>query len=108
MKTAKFPALFICIILVAVCGITNAGEKKLLNVEVPLPDDITIGAPAKDVPKDIAAFSGVWEGKWAYTGANAALVVEEINSKDPKTLRLYEKNICYVMSCEDFLFFGFN
>ncbi len=85
MKTTQILALFVCIILIAVCGITDAGEMNL-NVEVPLPDDIKIAAPAKDVPKDIAAFSGVWEGKWTVSVAEAALVVEEINSKEAKVI----------------------
>ncbi len=84
MKTTQILALSVCIILIAICGITDAGEKKLLNVEVPLPDDIKIVAPTKDVSKKIAAFSGVWEGKWIYR--EAALVVEEINSKEAKVI----------------------
>ena len=36
----------------------RAGEKKLVNVEVPLPDDTRIVSPAEYVPKEIAAFSG--------------------------------------------------
>jgi hypothetical protein len=91
MKTTQILALFVCIILVAVCGITDAGEKKLVNVEVPLPDDIKIAAPAEDVPKDIAAFSGVWEGKWTRHGIEAALIVEEINSKEAKVIYCREK-----------------
>jgi len=63
-----------------------AGEKKSLNLKVPLPDDIKIVAPAGDVPKDIAAFSGVWEGEWAYLGTKSALVVEEINFKEAQVI----------------------
>lgn len=86
MKTTQIPALFVCIILISVCGITNAGEKKLVNVEVPLPDNVKIIAPTEDVPKDIAAFSGAWEGKMIWSGSVAALVVEEINSKEAKVI----------------------
>lgn len=86
MKTTHIHALFVCTILIAVCAITNAGEKKLVNVEVPLPDNVKIVAPAEDVPKDIAAFSGVWEGKWTWDGAVAALIVEEINSKEARVI----------------------
>ncbi len=85
MKTAQILALFVCIILIAVCGITDAGEKKLLNLDVPLPDDITIVDPAEDVPKDIAAFSGVWEGEWG-NRSKGVLIVEEINSKEAKVI----------------------
>ena len=86
MKKTQILALFVCIILTFVSGIAYAGEKILLNVKVPLPDDIKIAAPAADVPKDIAAFSGAWEGKWPITGSEAALVVEEINSKEAKVI----------------------
>ena len=102
MKTTQIPALFVCIILIAVCGITNAGEKKLVNVEVPLPDNVKIVAPAEDTPKDIAAFSGAWEGEWIYYGSPVALVVEEINSKEAKVIfsrgkgtSLYDNSVRY-------------
>ena len=86
MKTSQFLALFLCLFLIIVCGITNAGEKILVNVEVPLPDDIKITAPAEDVPKGLAAFSGAWEGKWSPSDREAALIVEEINSKEAKII----------------------
>ena len=86
MKKTQILALVACIILIAMCEITDAGEKMLLNVKVPLPDDIKIAAPAADVPKDIAAFSGAWEGKWGIYSTEAALVVEEINSKEAKVI----------------------
>jgi len=86
MKKTQILALFVCLILTAVCGITDAGEKKLVNVKVPMPDDITIVAPAEDVPKDIRAFSGAWEGKAGYFDNEAALIVEEINSREVKVI----------------------
>jgi hypothetical protein len=85
MKTTQILALFVCIIMIAIGGITKAEEKNL-NVEVPLPDDTKIVAPAEDVPKGIAAFSGMWEGKSISAGPAAALVVEEINSKEAKVI----------------------
>ena len=86
MKKTQILALFVCLILIAVCGITDAGEKKLVNVKVTMPDDIKIVAPAEDVPDNIAEFAGVWEGKWGHFGTEAALVVEEINSKEAKVI----------------------
>ena len=62
------------------------GEKILLNVKVPLPDDIKIVAPATDVPKEIAAFSGAWEGESGSKDVGVALIVEEINSKEVKVI----------------------
>jgi hypothetical protein len=86
MKKTQILALFGCLILIAVCGITDAGEKISVNVEVPLPDDIKIVAPATDVPREIATFSGAWEGETGSTGTGAALIVEEINSKEVKVI----------------------
>ena len=63
MKMKQVLVLFVGLILISVSGIADAGEKIHVNVKVPLPDDIKITAPATDVPKEIAAFSGAWEGK---------------------------------------------
>ena len=100
MKATRIFSLFVCIIILY--GITNAGEKKLVNVDVPLPDDTKIIAPAEGVPKKIAAFSGAWEGRWAYYGADAALIVESINSKNAKVIYCRGKSDHYSMpaSCE--------
>ena len=86
MKTIQILALVVCVTLTALCGTTEAGEKKIVNVEVPLPEDTRIVAPAGDVPKKIAAFSGAWEGKWTYPSSDAALIVEEINLKEAKVI----------------------
>ena len=87
MKKTQILALVVCIILFAMGGITDAGERISVNVVVPLPDDIKIVAPATDVPKEIAAFSGAWEGEAVYyADAGAALIVEEINSKEVKVI----------------------
>ena len=86
MKKPQILALFVCLILIAVSGITDAGEKILVNEKVPLPDDIKIVAPATDIPKEIAAFSGAWEGELASRGRGVALIVEEINFKEVKVI----------------------
>jgi hypothetical protein len=86
MKTTQILVLLVCIVLLAICGISDAGEKKLSNLEVPLPDYIKIVAPAGAVPKDIAAFSGVWEGIWDWNRSKGVLIVEEINSKEAKVI----------------------
>ena len=86
MKITQVLALFVCIILITVLGMATAGEKVLLTVEVPLPEDLKIVAPAEDIPKEIAAFSGVWEGEWPAIGPEAVLVVEEINSKEARII----------------------
>lgn len=86
MKIPQVIALIVCIILITVLGMATASEKVLLTVEVPLPEDLKIDAPAKDIQKEIAAFSGVWEGEWSALGIEAVLVVEEINSKEARII----------------------
>ena len=103
MKMKQVLVILVGLILISVSGIADDGEKILVNVKVPLPDDIKITAPAADVPEDIAAFSGVWEGKWNHFNIEAALIVEEINSKEAKVILCEgEQSGFYAMpaSCE--------
>ncbi len=86
MKTTNILALVVISILITVLGMATAGEKGLLTVEVPLPEDLKIVAPAEDIPKEIAAFSGVWEGECPVLGTKVVLVVEEINSKEARII----------------------
>ncbi|MBI4698267.1 MAG: hypothetical protein HY758_04995 [Nitrospirae bacterium] len=44
----------------------------------PLPTTLNIVPPSSDVPSEIAAFSGKWEGRF-YGGVDIALVVEKVN-----------------------------
>ena len=53
--------------------------------EVPLPEDINIVAPPADLPREIAAFSGKWAGKWDGV-QDCVLIVEEINDKEAKII----------------------
>lgn len=46
---------------------------------IPLPEEITIMPPAKDLPKALAAFSGRWEGSWELT-PDFNLIVSDINA----------------------------
>ena len=52
---------------------------------IPLPENIEIVAPASDLPKEIAAFSGKWEGVWENV-LDAILIVEEIDSEQAKVI----------------------
>ena len=79
-------ALSLSAALTVFFGNALAGEKVLLTVEVPLPEDLKIVAPAEDIPKEIAAFSGVWEGELPALGTEVVLVVEEINSKEARII----------------------
>jgi hypothetical protein len=46
----------------------------------PLPDNITVQPPAGDVSADVAAFSGVWAGRWM-GGRRHTLVVERAEGR---------------------------
>lgn len=54
--------------------------------KVTLPEEILIVPPAPNLPKEIIAFSGKWEGTWDNI-MDAILIVEEINSE--KALIIY-------------------
>lgn len=59
-------------------AVKSGGEVAIL---APLPKNIKIIPPAADVPKNIAAFSGIWEGLWN-EDLPTILVVEEITPPD--------------------------
>jgi hypothetical protein len=88
MKTTNIFALVGISILITALGMATAGEKVLHTVEVPLPEDLRIVPPAEDIPKEIAAFSGVWEGEspYGHFDRKQVLVVEEINTKEARII----------------------
>ncbi len=45
----------------------------------PLPPNITFFEPAPETSQKLAAFEGIWKGKW-YDAQDATLVVERIDS----------------------------
>ena len=55
------------------------GDK--MQILTPLPKNIKIIPPSADIPKEIAAFSGMWQGAWNET-LPVVLVVEEITLTD--------------------------
>jgi len=52
---------------------------------IPLPEGIEIITPSSDLLKEIAAFSGKWEGVWENV-LDAILIVEEIDSEQAKVI----------------------
>jgi hypothetical protein len=62
--------------------------------EVPLPKDINIVSPSPDLPKEIAAFAGKWQGTWIIQRGRkgekipreAVLIVEEIDKQEAKII----------------------
>lgn len=73
-----------------------------------LPNDIKIIPPSPDLPKNIAAFSGKWVGRWGGGGIEMILVVEEIHDtwaqvvysrgNDPDTVAGHFRVRCKVIS----------
>ncbi|NOZ69776.1 MAG: hypothetical protein GXP46_11170 [Deferribacteres bacterium] len=51
----------------------------------PLPAVINIIPPSPDLPPEIAAFSGVWEGKWGAV-QDTVIVIEKIDAKTAEVL----------------------
>lgn len=78
--------LFVCLILIAVSVTTDAGEKLLADEKLPLPDDAKITSPGAEVSEQIAAFSGIWEGKESNLEVRVFLIAEEINTKEAKVI----------------------
>ena len=61
---------------------------------VPLPPKIEIIRPPSDLPKEVDAFSGRWEGIWyegIREGVRSILIVEKINSTEAQGIYGWEK-----------------
>ena len=56
----------------------------------PLPDTINIIPPSPDVSPEIAAFSGIWEGKWG-EDQKTIIVVEKIDNQKAEIIFSREK-----------------
>ncbi len=55
------------------------------TVTVPGPPEVTITPPAADLPPELAAYSGTWEGIWD-TGLKSRLVVEKIDAESARVV----------------------
>lgn len=66
-----------------------------ISRQVPLPRKITIVPPSADLPKEIAAFSGRWEGLWEVNNLPGVLIVEEINLKEAKVISGWGKGVYF-------------
>ncbi len=58
----------------------------------PLPETLNIVPPAGDVPPEIAAFSGVWEGMWI-SAFDTVLVVEKIDIDNAEVILSIGKGV---------------
>lgn len=53
----------------------------------PLPETLQVVPPSPDVPSEIAAFSGIWEGTWSgMKDAPTTIVVEKIDKRQAEVL----------------------
>jgi len=79
----KIVILLVFLLVLLVFGLI---PKLALPQDIPLPPDIEIVAPAPDLAKEIAAFSGKWKGVWDGAGLEAILIVEEIDNNQAKII----------------------
>ena len=69
------------LVLLALIGFAGAEWKETeISRNVLLPKGITISPPSPDLPKEVAAFLGRWEGVWDFDNTPAVLIVESISS----------------------------
>jgi len=76
------------LILLIASGDVLGWKETEISRDVPLPRKIEIVPPSADCPKEIAAFSGRWEGIWegGRRQSKSVLIVEEINSEGAKVV----------------------
>lgn len=82
MKRKGFLFGFVIMAIILICHNPDEGVSQ---AKIPLPEVIEIVAPSSDIPKEIAAFSGRWEGNWEGE-LDAVLIVEEIDSEKAKVI----------------------
>jgi len=85
----------ILLLLLALVENSFAGWKETeISKSVPMPPKIEIIRPPSDLPKEVAAFSGRWEGIWlegTWDSVKSILIVEKINSKEAQGIFAWEK-----------------
>lgn len=59
-----------------------------LTTKPPLPASLNIVKPSPEIPPDLAAFVGIWKGKWANV-QDTIIVVEQVDSKKARILLSY-------------------
>jgi hypothetical protein len=76
------------VLVLLMFGSVFAWRETEISKSVPLPKKIQIIQPAGDLPKEIAAFSGRWEGEWegGARQSKSVLIVEEINAAKAKVI----------------------
>jgi len=90
--------VLIMAILIAIqfTSIASAEWKETeISKQVPLPKKIKIIPPSSDLPKEIAAFSGRWEGIWEVRSLPTIIIVEEINPNEAKIIHAWGKGVYF-------------
>ena len=78
MKKIDFVVgIIVALLILSPAGISFAWQETEISSKVRLPTNIEIIQPSPDLPKNVAAFSGRWEGVWESDLA-CVLVVEKI------------------------------
>lgn len=87
-KIALFLGLVLMLAIVVVALASPVWKETEISRHVLLPRNINIIPPSADLPKEIAAFSGRWEGVWegSVYEVKVVIVVEEIDSRKAKVI----------------------
>lgn len=104
MERKQFYVLIVAILMaIQFTSIAFAEWKETeISQQVPLPRKITIVPPSPDLPKEIAAFSGRWEGFWEVNNLPTIIIVEEINLNEAKVIHAWGKGVYFPADYERF------
>ena len=80
----KLSSLYFIIIFYCVIGCAY------IPTPPPLPATLDIQTPSPDVPPEIAAFIGIWEGKWG-ASLDTIIVIEKIDNQKARLIYSYGK-----------------
>lgn len=91
-KAIGYKYISLVLLLVAIVGCTSISS-------APLPATLNIVHPSPDIPPEIAAFSGIWEGQWIDEqyrhGPDTILVVEKIDTNEAEVIISFGTNVEY-------------
>ena len=74
---------FICVLLLS-CFMNSC----VTTSKPPLPATLNISSPSPDIPSELAAFLGVWEGKWNAV-QDTIVVIEKIDKNKAEMILSY-------------------
>jgi len=99
MTRQQYYGLVVAILIAIQLASANLASAESTETEisrlVPLPRKIAIVPPSPDLPKEIAAFSGRWEGFWEANNLPTILIVEEINLREAKVIHAWGKAVYF-------------